>query len=127
MLFRFRSKTGGAVPDLPQAQQTMQDQLQQHQQRWLALLEKDPAAFATLEPEIHRCFAQFADQYPELEHVVARGASILVVAEETGRYVPTNEPYDVWWLHAFVVRDGKIARVREAASNAGPWERPAGG
>lgn len=63
MLFRFRSKTGGAVPDLPQAQQTMQDQLQQHQQRWLALLEKDPAAFATLEPEIHRCFAQFADQF----------------------------------------------------------------
>ncbi len=71
-----------------------------------------------------RNFSKFADQYPELEHVVARGDSILVVAEETGRYLPTGEPYDVWWLQAFVVRDGKIARVRQAASNAGPWERP---
>lgn len=70
-----------------------------------------------------RNFAQFADQYPELEHVVARGDSILVVAEETGRYLPTGEPYDVWWLQAFVVRDGQITRVRQAASNAGPWEK----
>jgi len=72
-----------------------------------------------------RNFSKFADQCPELEHVVARGDSVLVVAEETGRYVPTGEAYDVWWLQAFVVKDGKIVRVRQSASGAGPWEAKA--
>jgi ketosteroid isomerase-like protein len=69
-----------------------------------------------------RNFSHFADQYPELEHVVARGDNILVIAEETGRYLPTNEAYNVWWLQAFVVKDGKIARVRQASGGTGPWE-----
>ena len=61
MLFRFRSKSGQPVPGAPQALQDITDQLQQQQQRWARQIEQDPAAFAALEPEIHRCFAQLAD------------------------------------------------------------------
>ena len=63
MLFRIGSKSGPAVSGLQQAQQAIHDQLQQQQQRWATLLAQDPAAFAALEPEIHRCFAQFAAQF----------------------------------------------------------------
>lgn len=63
MFFRLGSKSGQAVPPLQQVHQAVSAQMQQHQQRWAELLQQDPAAFAALEPEIHRCFAQFADQF----------------------------------------------------------------
>jgi hypothetical protein len=63
MFFRLGSQSGPAVPPLQQVHQAVAAQLQQHQQRWAALLQQDPAAFAALEPEIHHCFAQFADQF----------------------------------------------------------------
>ncbi len=63
MFFRLGSQSGPAVGPLQQARQAISAQLQQHQQRWAELLQQDPAAFAALEPEIHRCFAQFADQF----------------------------------------------------------------
>ena len=63
MFFRLGSKSGPAVPPLSQAHQAISAQLQQHQQRWAELLQQDPAAFAALEPEIHRCFAALADQF----------------------------------------------------------------
>jgi hypothetical protein len=62
-LFRFGSQSGPAVPAPDQVHQSIPDQLRQQQQRWAAALAHDPAAFAALEPEIHRCFAQFADQF----------------------------------------------------------------
>jgi len=63
MFFRFGSKAGQTVPPAQQALQHVHDQLRQHQQRWAQLLQHDPAAFAALEQEIHRCFGQFADQF----------------------------------------------------------------
>ena len=62
MFFRFGSKSGKTVPAVQQTLQDITEQLQQQQQRWARQLEQDPAAFASLEPEIHRCFGQFADQ-----------------------------------------------------------------
>jgi hypothetical protein len=62
MFFRFRSKSGEAVPPAQQALQDIQAQLQQQQQLWADKLAQDPATFAALEQEIHLRFGQLADQ-----------------------------------------------------------------
>ena len=62
MFFRFRSKSGGAVPPAQEALVAIQAQLQQQQQLWAQRLAQDPACFATLEQEVHLRFGQLADQ-----------------------------------------------------------------
>jgi hypothetical protein len=62
MFFRFRSKSGEAVPPAQQALQDIRSQLQQQQQLWAEKLAQDPACFATLEQEVHLRFGQLADQ-----------------------------------------------------------------
>jgi len=62
MFFRFRSKSGAAVPPAPQALHDLHAQLQQQQQHWADKLARDPACFAALEQEIHLHFGQLADQ-----------------------------------------------------------------
>jgi hypothetical protein len=62
MKFRFRSKAGQEVPPLEQSLQEVQASLAQQQKQWADLLDKDPAAFAQLEPEIHKTFQQLADR-----------------------------------------------------------------
>jgi hypothetical protein len=62
MKFRFGSKPGNQVAPLQQSLQQIQASLAQQQQQWAALLAKDPAAFARLEPEIHKAFQQLADR-----------------------------------------------------------------
>jgi glutamate dehydrogenase/leucine dehydrogenase len=62
MFFRFRSKSGEAVPPAEQALQKIQAQLQQQQQLWAEQLAHDPTSFAALEQEIHQRFGQLADQ-----------------------------------------------------------------
>ena len=62
MRFRRDSPSG---PDLPTPAQTLeqiQQQLLAQQQAWTQQLDRDPAAFAQLEPQIHRAFGQLADQ-----------------------------------------------------------------
>ena len=62
MFFRFRSKSGEAVPPAQEALAGIQSQLQQQQQLWAQRLAQDPACFATLEQEVHLRFGQLADQ-----------------------------------------------------------------
>jgi len=62
MFFRFRSKSGEAVPPTREALAGIQTQLQQQQQLWADRLAQDPACFATLEQEIHLRFGLLADQ-----------------------------------------------------------------
>jgi hypothetical protein len=62
MRFRLDSQAG---PDVPQPEHTLQQiqlQLVAHQKAWAEQLARDPAAFAQLEPQIHRAFGQLADQ-----------------------------------------------------------------
>ena len=61
MKFRLGSKSGDQVPPLEQLLQEIQVSLAQRQKQWAELLAKDPAAFAQLEPEIHKAFQQLAD------------------------------------------------------------------
>jgi hypothetical protein len=62
MFFRFRGKSGEAVPPTQEALAGIQSQLQQQQQLWAQRLAQDPACFATLEQEVHLRFGQLADQ-----------------------------------------------------------------
>ena len=62
MFFRFRAKSGEAVPPTQEALAGIQSQLQRHQQLWAQRLAQDPGCFATLEQEVHLRFGQLADQ-----------------------------------------------------------------
>jgi hypothetical protein len=62
MFWRFRSKSGEAVPPTQEALADIQSKLQQQQQRWAQRLAQDPGCFATLEQEVHLHFGQLADQ-----------------------------------------------------------------
>jgi len=62
MKFRFGGKSGDQVPPLEQSLQEIQASLAQQQKQWAEVLANDPAAFAQLEPEIHKAFQQLADR-----------------------------------------------------------------
>ena len=76
MKFLFGSKSGKAVPPLQQSLEEIQASLADQQSLWAGLLAKDPAAFAHLEPQIHRAFAQLADRCAAslLAHAAAQPA-----------------------------------------------------
>lgn len=76
MKFRFGGKAGDQVPPLEQSLQQIQASLAQQQKEWAQLLAKDPAAFARLEPEIHKAFQQLADRCAAglLAHAAAQPA-----------------------------------------------------
>jgi hypothetical protein len=61
MKFRLGSQTGQEVPSLEGSLQDIQASLAEQQKQWAELLARDPAAFAQLEPQIHRVFQQLAD------------------------------------------------------------------
>ena len=62
MKFLFGSKSGREVPPLQQSLEEIQASLADQQNQWAERLVKDPAAFAHLEPQIHRAFQQLADR-----------------------------------------------------------------
>jgi hypothetical protein len=61
MKIHIGSESGELVPSLDQSLEQIRASLAQQQAQWAELLAKDPAAFAQLEPAIHRVFQQFAD------------------------------------------------------------------
>ncbi|HUA84184.1 MAG TPA: nuclear transport factor 2 family protein [Bryobacteraceae bacterium] len=44
---------------------------------------------------------------------VAEGDRVLVVGWERAKVRATNRTYEADWIHAFTVRDGKVAKFRE--------------
>ena len=76
MKFRFGSKSGEPVPPLEQSLQEIQATLTQQQKLWAERLAQDPAAFAQLEPQIHKAFQQLADHCAAslLAHAAAQTA-----------------------------------------------------
>ena len=62
MRVRLHSQQGPAVPPPDQTLEQIRAHLASQQQLWAAQLARDPAALATLEPQIHRAFGQLADQ-----------------------------------------------------------------
>jgi hypothetical protein len=63
MRVRLHSQQGPEVPSPDQTLEQIRAQLAAQQALWAEQLARDPAAFATLEPQIHRAFGQLADQF----------------------------------------------------------------
>jgi ketosteroid isomerase-like protein len=63
-------------------------------------------------------FSKVADQEPRIESVTAQGDTVVILARERGRYVPTGRSYDIHFVQMFWFRDGKIVRVRQLADTA---------
>jgi hypothetical protein len=62
MEVRMESKKGTVVTGIDSVLAEIRQRLQAHPQEWLKTLEQNPGAFANLEQEIHRSFAQMADR-----------------------------------------------------------------
>ncbi len=62
MEIRMESKTGTALAGIDPVLAGIQQRLQAHPQEWLKALQQNPGGLANLEQEIHRVFAQMADQ-----------------------------------------------------------------
>ncbi len=63
-------------------------------------------------------FAQIEDQRPEILSVVAQGDTVVVVGRERGRFRPTGREYDLYWMHQYGLRGGKVARITELLDSA---------
>jgi hypothetical protein len=63
MRVRLNSQQGPEVSSPDQTLEQIRAQLAAQQTLWAEQLARDPAALATLEPQIHRAFGQLADQY----------------------------------------------------------------
>lgn len=62
MRLRLDSQSGPDVPAPDQALEQIQAHLAAQQALWAEQLARDPAAFASLEPLIHKAFGQLADR-----------------------------------------------------------------
>ncbi len=62
MRVRLDSRQGPDVPPPDQTIEQIRAHLATQQQLWAEQLARDPAAFATLEPQSHRAFGKLADQ-----------------------------------------------------------------
>ena len=62
MEVRMGSKQGAVVTGIAPVLTHIQQRLQARPQEWLLALQQDPGKLADLEQEIHRAFAQMADQ-----------------------------------------------------------------
>lgn len=62
MEVRMESKKGTAVTGIDPVLARIRQRLQARPQEWLAALQQDPGTFADVEKEVHRAFAQMADQ-----------------------------------------------------------------
>lgn len=62
MRVRLDSPHGPEVPPPEQAVEHIRNHLAAQQALWAEQLARDPAAFALLEPQVHRAFGQLADQ-----------------------------------------------------------------
>ncbi len=62
MEIRMESKQGLVLSGMEPALAEILRRLQSQPTAWLTALQQDPAGFANVEKEIHRAFAQMADQ-----------------------------------------------------------------
>ena len=58
-------------------------------------------------------FTALGDQSPEVLNVVAQGNCVVLVGRDRGHLRASDAPYDVHFVYEFLVRDGKVCRVRE--------------
>jgi hypothetical protein len=52
-------------------------------------------------------------KYPKPPEFVAQGDRVLVIGVATGKIYATNKPYKDEWVFDIIVRDGKVAHIKE--------------
>jgi hypothetical protein len=62
MEVRMETKKGTVVIGIDPVLTQIQQRLQARPKEWLVALQQDPGKFADVEKEVHRAFAQMADQ-----------------------------------------------------------------
>lgn len=62
MRIRFDASSGPDVPMPERVIQEIRDQLAAQQRVWSEQLDRNPASFAELEPQVHQAFQQLADR-----------------------------------------------------------------
>ena len=82
MEVRMESKKGAVVTGLDPVLTQIQQRLRSRPQEWLAALQRDPEKFVDVEREIHRAFAQMADQV---------AAGLLAAATADGDFAKTAQ------------------------------------
>ena len=61
-------------------------------------------------------FGTLSDQRPEVLGLVAQGNSVVLFGRDSGQLRASGAPYDAHFVYEFVLRDGKVSRVRELAA-----------
>lgn len=62
MEVRMESKKGTVLTGIDPVLEQIRQRLQARPKEWLVALQQDPGKFADVEKEVHRAFAQMADQ-----------------------------------------------------------------
>jgi uncharacterized protein len=65
--------------------------------------------------------------FPKPPEFVAQGDRVLVVGVATGRIKATNKKWEDHWVFDIIVRDGKLAYVREYVDTQALAKASAGG
>lgn len=68
-----------------------------------------------LRAAIEHNFGALADQQPEVLNLVAQGNCIVLIGRERGRLRASDAPYDTQFVYEFMLRAGKVSRIRELA------------
>lgn len=75
---------------------------------------------------IGKNFAMVAEQKPEIESVIAQGDTVVIVGRETGKYLPTDQWYEVRWVHLHTFKNGQVVKFREIVGHAVMTDYPPG-
>lgn len=67
-------------------------------------------------------FALLEEQQLQVESVVAQGDTVVVVAREHGRFVPTGKAYDFHWVQVYTFKADTLVYVRELADSVALME-----
>src|SRR6202011_5836949 len=62
---------------------------------------------------LQKASAKLETSYPEPPEFVAQGDRVMVVGFAKGRIIATNNTFEVHWVFAITVRNGKLTNIRE--------------
>ena len=68
---------------------------------------------AGLAAVLQKASEELETKYPAPPELVAQGDRVLVIGVATGKIKATNKPFKDDWIFDIIVRDGKVAKLRE--------------
>lgn len=82
---------------------------------------------AGLEKLLRKANDALETSFPEPPEFVAQGDRVIVIGSATGRIKATNKKWEDHWVFDIIVRDGKLAYVREYVDAQALAKASAGG